>query len=227
MAIYSEQRKYIFFANPQTASKAISKTLRQSLDGAKLPERAVVRSGKVIAQIHHTTYSQVVAAELLSEEQLSKLFKFTCIRNPFDQLVSKYIKYCERCGNNPANYKWLNDDQRTIANGFPHWLRWINDHYVSINKIEEGPMEFIDHADLVIRFESLQEGFDQFLKRIGVSESLPVVEHNITKARADGPAASGERKKKRYTEYYDDASVEVVAKLYEPVIKQFGYRFGD
>jgi hypothetical protein len=33
VAVYSEQHQYIFFANPQTASKAISLTLRNKLGG--------------------------------------------------------------------------------------------------------------------------------------------------------------------------------------------------
>ena len=35
VAVYSSRFKYIFFANPQTASKAIAKTLTKSLDEAE------------------------------------------------------------------------------------------------------------------------------------------------------------------------------------------------
>jgi hypothetical protein len=34
------------------------------------------------------------------------------------------------------------------------------------------------------------------------------------------------KKKKNYTEYYDPASIAVVEKLYEPILKRFDYRFG-
>lgn len=233
MAVYSEQHQYIFFANPQTASKAIALTLKQKLGGVPLPDREITRNGKIVARMHHTTYSQVLAAGLLSEEQLAKLFKFTCVRNPFDQLVSKYIKHCDRLANDPAKYPWLEGVEVTAAdNSFPQWVNYLSQRYGEIDKLAKGPLEFLSHADLVIRFEALQEGFDEFLRHIGVTEPLSVTEYNITKGRAEGGAAAPDagkvkKKKKNYTEYYDPASIAVVEKLYEPILKRFNYRFGD
>lgn len=233
MAVYSEQYKYIFFANPQTASKAIAVTLRNKLGGRALPDRELTRNGRVLAQYHHTTYSQILAAGLLTEEELAGLYKVTSIRNPFDQLVSKYIKYCDRSGNVPSKYPWLEGLAEPLPeNSFPHWLTWLGKRYAEIDKIAKGPLDFIDHADQVIRFENLQLGFDEFMRNIGVTEPLSITEYNITKARAEGdsgkPAAAAvKKKKKNYTEYYDDVSIGIVEKLYEPILKRFNYRFGD
>lgn len=237
MATYSEKRQYIFFANPQTASKAIALTLRKRLDGVRLPQQELRRNGEVVVRQHHTTYRQLVDSGLLSEAQMGGLFKFTCIRNPFDQMVSKYLKYCERVGNDPSRFKWLQGAAPSSRDhSFPEWFTWIGGHYREIDKINTGPMEFIRHADLVIRFESLQQGFDEFLHRIGVSERIPVFEHNVTGARLDPavevPSAApaemaASARKKRYTEYYDERTIEAVSRLYAPVIERFGYRFGD
>lgn len=234
MATYSEKRQYIFFANPQTASKAIALTLRKRLDGVRLPQQELRRNGEVVVRQHHTTYRQLVDSGLLSEDQMGGLFKFTCIRNPFDQMVSKYLKYCERVGNDPSRFKWLQGATPSSRDhSFPEWFTWIGGHYREIDKINTGPMEFIRHADLVIRFESLQQGFDEFLHRIGVKERIPVFEHNVTPARQDPSAESPATtptetaRKKRYTEYYDDPTVAAVSRLYAPVIERFGYRFGD
>lgn len=232
MAVYSEQHQYIFFANPQTASKAISLTLRNKLGGVALPDREITRSGKTVALLHHTTYSQILAAGLLTEAQLEKLFKVTCVRNPYDQLVSKYIKYCARQGDDPSRYPWLEGVQSASPdNSFPQWLAWLSRHFEEIDKIATGTLEFLNHADLVIRFEALQAGFDEFLRHIGITEPMSVAEHNITKARAEGGATAPDagtlkKKKKNYTEYYDDECVKVVEKLYEPVLTRFNYRFG-
>lgn len=228
MAVYSEQHRYIFFANPQTASKAIALTLKQKLGGVPLPDREITRNGKTVARLHHTTYSQLIAAGLLTPAQLDELFKFTCVRNPFDQLVSKYIKYVERFGNDPAKYPWLEGvDAAAPDNSFPQWLAWLGKHFEETEKVKNGLLEFLDHADLVIRFERLQEGFDEFLRHIGVTEPMSVIEHNVTKARADKAGPAVKRKKKSYTEYYDDGCVAVVERLYEPILKRFNYRFGD
>jgi hypothetical protein len=197
-----------------------------------LPDREITRNGKIVARMHHTTYSQVLAAGLLSEAQLAKLFKFTCVRNPFDQLVSKYIKHCDRLANDPAKYPWLEGVEATAAdNSFPQWVNYLSRRYGEIDKLAKGPLEFLSHADLVIRFEALQEGFNEFLRHIGVTEPLSVTEYNITKGRAEGGAAAPDagkvkKKKKNYTEYYDPASIAVVEKLYEPILKRFDYRFG-
>jgi hypothetical protein len=233
MAVYSEQHKYIFFANPQTASKAIALTLRQKLGGVALPDHEITRNGKLVARLHHTTYSQILAAGLLSEEQLGKLFKFTCVRNPYDQLVSKYIKYCFRQGDDPARYPWLEGVEAAAPdNSFPQWLAWLSKRFEEIDKLAKGPLEFLAHADLVIRFEALQEGFDEFLRHISVTEPMSVTEYNITKGRVEGQAPAAEaakpkKKKKNYTEYYDTACVEIVEKMYEPILKRYNYRFGD
>lgn len=232
MAVYSEEYKYIFFANPQTASKAIAKTLRERLSGRALPDRELTRNGKLVARVHHTTYAQIVDAGLLSEEHLAKLFKVTCIRNPFDQLVSKYIKYCDRNGNNPAKYPWLEGASAPLPeNSFPQWIEWLGKRFEEMDKIAKGPMDFLDHADHVIRFESIQAGFDEFMRHIGVTEHLSVTEYNITKARAEGGASAPDattvkKKKKNYTEYYDEKCIDVVQKLYEPILTRFNYKFG-
>jgi hypothetical protein len=227
VAVYSEQHQYIFFANPQTASKAIALTLKKKLGGVPLPDREITRNGKTVARLHHTTYSQIVAAGLLTEAQLGKLFKFTCVRNPFDQLVSKYLKYCDRYGNDPAKYPWLEQAQASANDhSFPQWVVWLGKRFADVDKLKNGPLEFLGHADLVIRFEALQDGFNDFLRHIGVSEPMSVFEHNITKARADTATPEVKKKKKIYTEYYDSDSVAFVEKLYEPIIKRFNYRFG-
>lgn len=232
MAVYSADYKYIFFANPQTASKAIAKTLREKLGGKPLPERELTRNGHLVARLHHTSYGQILEAGLLTEAQLEALYKVTCIRNPFDQLVSKYIKYCDRHANDPSKYPWLEGVGGALPeNSFPHWLHWLGKRFEEIDKIAKGPLEFLDHADQVIRFEALQEGFDEFMRHIGVTEPLSVTEYNITKARADEKAPAEpqapKKKKKNYTEYYDDECVAIVQRLYQPILERFDYRFGQ
>jgi len=230
VAVYSEQHQYIFFANPQTASKAIALTLRERLGGVPLPNHEITRNGKVVARMHHTTYSQLLAAGLMTEAQLERLFKVTCVRNPYDQLVSKYIKHCARLSNDPARYPWLEDVRPTAPdNSFPQWLAYLSRLYDETDKLVKGPLEFLAHADLVIRFEALQDGFDEFLRRVGIAEHLSVATFNVTKGRAAEGAtapdvAEPRPKKKNYAEYYDPACAAMVEKLYAPILARFNYR---
>jgi hypothetical protein len=225
VAVYSEHHHFIFFANPQTASKAIALTLRDKLGGVPLPEHEITRNGKVVARKHHTTYSQVLATELLTEAQLEQLFKFTCVRNPYDQLVSKYIKHCARLMDDPVRYPWLEGVEASAPdNSFPQWLAYLVRLFDERDRLARGPLEFLAHADHVIRF-------DEFLRRVGIEEHLSVTEFNVTKGRAvdAGQQAAPEaakKRKKNYTEYYDPMCIAMVDKLYEPILKRFDYRFG-
>ena len=230
MAVYSEQHQYIFFANPQTASKAIALTLREKLGGVQLPNHEVTRNGKVVARMHHTTYSQLLETGLMTEEQLERLFKVTCVRNPYDQLVSKYIKHCARLMDDPARYPWLEGVKPTAPdNSFPQWLAYLVRLYDESDKLAKGPLEFLAHADLVIRFEALQDGFDEFMRHVGISEHLSVTTFNVTKGRAAAGAAAPDAelprpRKKSYVEYYDPACAAMVEQLYAPILARFDYR---
>lgn len=117
MAVYSDRYKYIFFANPNTASKAIAKTLREKLEGRQIPEKEVRDGDTRLVRRHHATYTQLVSAGLMTEEKLAGLFKFTCVRNPFDQMVSKYVKHCARLDNDASRYPWLRADKKAEKQG--------------------------------------------------------------------------------------------------------------
>ena len=305
MAVYSDKYNYIFFANPNTASKAIAKTLKEKLDGKRIPGKEVrdPKTGKVIVRAHHCTHDQLVKAGLMTPERLDSMFKFTGVRNPYDQMVSKYVKHCERLHNDPANYRWnklgslpgetdlddLDDDEdspkpvkankagklakadkgdkpnqagknkaakaqaadvtgeqaklakkalaTTLADpalalaqagtnmteaqaDFLNWLRHMDARYQKVDKLEKGPLDFLERADYVIRFEALQEGFSEVVKRIGSPEPVQIVEFNITKAREVAP-----KKKKSYKDYYVAESQAIVARMFATVIERFGYQF--
>lgn len=268
MAVYSPKLNYIFFANPNTASKAIAKTLKAKLEGQRIPDGEVrdPKTNKVLVRAHHCTHQQLVSAGLLTEEQLKGLFKFTGVRNPFDQMVSKYVKHCSRLNNDPSAYPWRkaeseagadededDDDGEGKAKGkgkgkktkparaeaapaanlavanehmnetqadFLNWLRRMDARYARIGKLESGPLDFLDRADYVIRFEALQEGFLEVQKRLGVAEPVEIMEFNVTAAREEAP-----KKKKRYQDFYVAESQAIVARMFAPVIERFGYQF--
>lgn len=251
MAVYSEKYRYIFFANPNTASKAIAKTLIEKLEGKPMPDKEIKDGEQRLVRRHHSTYTQLVNAGLMTEPQLDALFKFTCVRNPFDQMVSKYVKHCARLDNDASKYPWLKagkkEDKKaakenkgpregkktaasavavpeqatlSLSDGFGHWLRHIEGRFAASNKMENGPLDFLGHADFVIRFEALQQGFDEVQQKLGISPPIQVEEFNVTAARAESP-----QKKRSYRDYYTPESVEIVTRMFAPVIEQFGYQF--
>ncbi|HSI56122.1 MAG TPA: hypothetical protein VLA16_01115 [Ideonella sp.] len=239
MAIYSERYRCIFFANPQTGSKAIAKTLKDKLEGVAVPAHEVVRDGQVIVRGHHATYQQLIDGELMSADQLAGLLKFTGVRNPFDLLVSRYLKRRGRFVTEPEKYQWAQRKAKVKASmeaaqeqPFAQWIVGQLSRLADKERTAKGPFEFLDHADIVIRFEALQAGFDQVLDRIGVTKPVEIAPFNVTAERTAADAGSGEAPpaeaapKRHYTEFYDDTSRALVARVYAPVIERFGYTFG-
>ena len=227
MAVYSPRYKYIFFANPQTASKAIARTLQEALEGQPMPDREIARQGGAVSKKHHATWRQLQEAGLMTREQLDGLFKFTSVRNPYDLLVSRYLKRKGRFVDQPEKYRWVQDKPKVKASmeaaqeqSFPEWVAGQLKRRTDRDKTVKGPLEYLDHADYVIRFEALQAGFDEVLQRLGIPGPIAIVSENVTSERAQGSA------KRRYTEFYDDASRDLVARAYAPVIERFDYRFG-
>ena len=227
MAVYSSRYQYIFFANPQTASKAIARTLQESLEGEPVPDREITRAGEVIAKKHHATWRQLQEAGLMTREQLDALFKFTSVRNPYDLLVSRYLKRKGRFVNEPEKYRWAQANPKIKASmdaaaeqPFAEWVQGQLHKHRESGKTIKGPLEYLDHADYVIRFEALQDGFNEVLSRLGVTDPIMIISENVTSERAEGT------KKRHYTEFYDDASRDLVAKVDAPILERFGYRFG-
>lgn len=231
MPVYSASRQYMFFANPQTASKAVSQALITHLDGAPFPRktRKAVAEGKVLERNYHGTYDDIVEAGLMTVEDLEKLFKFCAVRNPFDLMVSRYLKRQRTIvdDNKDTGMAWARGRSNVLTSmekakdlPFADWLQAELGSIAERGKTVKAPFKYLDHADHVMRFEALQEGFDEVLKRLGVTEPIEVAPRNVTGERVS------EGGKKHFTEYYDDTSRQLIEKVYAPLLERFGYSFG-
>ena len=226
MAVYSKKHNFLFLASPQTGSKAINKTLIEQLEGEQIPKSDVRKNGKVVANKHHTTIKMLLNSKLLTQEEVKTAFKFVGVRNPYDLLVSRYMKLRGRFAAEGEKANWAKKNDAlaarvTMANemAFPDWLKEVHSEFLSGERTFKGPMLFLDGVDHVIRFEKLQEGFDEAMRRIGIPGKIEVAQFNVTTERVD----SG--KKKDFREFYDASSIALVQRLYAPVIEQFGYQF--
>ncbi len=231
MAVYSERYKYIFFANPQTASKAIAKTLVDSLDGQPVHRGLNEEQRGSLERIHHMSWQLVQDNGLMTLEQLNQLTKVTGVRNPYDLMVSRYLKHRARFVDEADRYKWVErkgkegvkasiESARTQE--FPQWVMAQHKDRHEKGGTANGQRRYLDHADLIIRFESLQDDFNVFLARIGVSEPIEIASRNVTTQRLEAQTPD----KRHYTEFYDDASRALVAQIHAPIIERFGYHFG-
>ena len=147
--------------------------------------------------------------------------KFATVRNPFDWLVSLYNhpsgpSYRSQCpcpkSNNHVN----------IAPSGLHGKRSFED-YARYPTLFHHESPYISQSrtigpdiDFIIKFENLQEGFDELCERIGRPKStLKVV----------GPTVNRD---KDYKKYYDDRLVKDVSRIFREDLYRFGYSFyGD
>jgi hypothetical protein len=79
------------------------------------------------------------------------------------------------------------------------------------------PLDWTAGTDHVIRFEQMQEGLDEALRRVGVSRPIPLPHRNPTQSRRDVD----------YRDLYTPAARATVARAYRREIERFGYAFED
>ncbi len=167
--------------------------------------------------VQHQTLRQYEL--VMSRRQLTPLFKFAFVRNPWDRLVSAWL-YLREGGFN----RWdRGHAERNLAQ-FPDFESFVlrrvkretieNDYWhlrpqVYYLRNGRGRVEL----DFIGRFENLAQDFQRVAQLLGCSATLG--SHNRTRSRQ----SSG------YRDYYTPRSAAAVAAAYRDDIETFGYRF--
>ena len=147
----------------------------------------------------------------LNDKQFKSYFKFSFVRNPWDIIISKYL------------HLWYANIHKGGEIGFHAGksLRHFLDHYQPPPH-EHGDSfhEYFDphQMDFIGRFENRENDLKYISDKIGVE-----IDGNIHLRKVQ----SLDKKKKHYTEYYDDETKQIVAEKYAKDINYFGYKFGD
>ena len=202
MAVICEQYKLLFIGNRRTASTAIGRALEEHIGGVYVPAQAYFVEGEKISK-RHVTIEQLKRHNLLSCD-MDTLHKCVGVRNPYDSLVSKYIKCRYRPNRAGSIY------QREKMN----FEQFIN-HLLQGAKPESMHACFVEGCDKIIYFEALQEGLSEMLNEVSAPDIiLPVV--NKT-----------DEKKSHYSAYYNDKTRDIVEKIFYQDLVRFDYTFED
>ncbi|NEO57650.1 MAG: sulfotransferase family protein [Okeania sp. SIO3B5] len=137
--------------------------------------------------------------QLLSEETFQRLYKFACVRNPWERMMSFYFSP-HRLGE-----KWSRDNFIKLMEIVPSAISML------ITKDETGlkTVEMKPEVDFIIRFENLEKDFAHVCGEIGIPKiNLP---------------HKNQRTRKNYLDYYDDDLSQLIEKKFADDIEAFGY----
>lgn len=198
----SFQKRFLFVHVPKTAGNSIQAILRnysedeivasrRSQDGV---ERFGVRNPDYGLK-KHSTLAEYRAA--LGEEKFRDLYKFACVRNPWDRMISYYFTAGKR------EVKW----DRAAFEEMVTKMSSVAD-YLRLEKQEADPFANVDR---IMRFENLTKDFREVCDRL---EIPPATLPEYNRSARD-----------HYSKYYDDDLRELVRKHFALEIERFGYRF--
>jgi hypothetical protein len=206
---------------PRTACTAVGELLCNEFGGEYLPQEDIIDSkGFIRIQKKHSTLSELLENRLLTEKEASSLLKFACVRNPFDSLVSLYIK-------KKYKYQPLLSDPLSWVNRLPAYaqdMKFCVDHSFNDWIMKSCAKKVIKRAlgmkpsmfhEFTEGMENINHDFQNVLKAAGISSgaSIPVV--NRTSERVDAD----------YREYFSPFSRKIVEYVYDNDLKTYGYSF--
>ena len=198
----SFQKRFLFVHIHKTAGNSIQSILRRYSEDEIVTARAHqdgverfgLRNPNYPIKKHSTLAEYRVA---LGEEQFRALYKFTCVRNPWDRLISLYFSPSRgRAQWDRKLFKKLVSNTSSVA-----------DH-LRLGKDDADPFSNVDR---VMRFETLAKDFHVVCAALDIPLTpLPSYNRSI---------------REHYSKYYDDELRELVGRRFASEIERFGYTF--
>lgn len=186
-------KDFLYIKPQKTATKSIRLSLSKYTDN----EQGIKITNRNCNIGEHKTFLEYKG--IFNDSITEETILIMSIRNPFDRMVSWYFDTIKR--------RCIEFDNKSIS--FPDAIKskpeWLSN--LSPLSIFNKGTKNINY----IRFENLQEDFNNICDKIGIPHSkLP--HQNKTQHRY-------------YAEYYDEESRNIVAERYAKDIEYFGYKF--
>jgi hypothetical protein len=198
----SFQKRFLFVHIPKTAGNSIQSVLRDYSEDELVAlrreqdgiERFGLRNPKYKIK-KHSTLAEYRAA--LGGTQFGELYKFACVRNPWDRMVSYYFTPTQNTvAWDPKKFRKVIDKALPVAD------------YLRLDDRDNDPFENVNY---IMRFENLVDDFPNVCRALGISlTTLP--QYN----RSD---------REHYSRYYNDELRELVRARFAAEIERFGYTF--
>ncbi|MGE5209366.1 MAG: sulfotransferase family 2 domain-containing protein [Alphaproteobacteria bacterium] len=200
----SFRNSFLFVHIPKTAGNSIQSVLRDYSEDQLVAlrkeqdgiERFGLRNPKYGIRKHSTLKEY---RQALGEEQFRSLYKFTCVRNPWDRMVSYYFTPTQTPENwNRKKFREIISKAVSVAD------------YLRLAQDDEDPFGNVDY---IMRFENLSDDFGDVCSRLNIPEPTLPQYNRSTRGH--------------YSKYYDDDLCELVRTRFAREIEQFGYKFEE
>ena len=205
--IISAQHRFIFVAIPKTGTHAVRQALREHMGSQDMEQVGLFVNRRMpipeLAKVGHGHLSLEQVRPYFSPEDFDDFFKFAFVRNPFDRFIS-YCAFMTRehgqFETNPQGVMWHFIDN-------PQWQHILFQPQHIFVTGADGQLL----TDYLGRVEEMQRSYDEAASRIGIPDRA--LERINASSRRD------------YRDYYDQALIDGVARLYARDLQLFGYEF--
>ncbi len=196
--IFSREHNYLFLEVANTASTATRFELMEFYNGQDIPKKRHAFIGEARRQ--------------LGDDFVDGAFRFCCVRNPLDIVVTRYEKI-------RTNHK---DIFGRKVGGVAPWRQEAYAFTQSGGSFVETLQRFPDllnfqsfmlarRCNAVMRFENLHEDFPAVLRQIGIEPVRPLPRVNRTSEKAP------------FQTYFDERALEIAKPKLTALMDEFGY----
>jgi hypothetical protein len=227
MAIICPGIGLLFVQAPRTGCTAIERLLLDRFGGESLPpENILDPNGFIRIQRKHCSIRQLLAEGLVPAVYAEQFTTVTTVRNPYDSLVSLYVKkrvsYQELL-KDPASWVhrvrgFVEDIEFCRSHSFEEWLtkRYAVGHIDRLLGRGRRSLygRYTAGVAVVMRFERLQQDFDAVMRRLGIEGDVTIPSINATQHRTTS-----------YQGYYTPEARRIVEYVFKPELEQYGYTF--
>lgn len=192
-----DEKKAIFIHIPKCAGVSVNRSIFGDLGGG------------------HNTIEEYIS--IFEPKFLTRYFKFTIVRNPWDRVVSAYF-FLKKGGFSAKDSEWFNEELKNYSSFEEFVINWVNEHNIwKWHHFRPQHHYLLDsgrklNIDFIGYFENIEEDFKLITTELNLDLSLP---------------STNKSHHRCYMDYYNEETKEIVRKAYANDIKLLGYTFDN
>jgi hypothetical protein len=198
----SLEKRFLFVHIPKTGGNSIQSILQNYSEDEIVSSRpgqdGIERFGLRNKNYDIKKHSKLADyRNALGRWKFRRLFKFACVRNPWDRMISFYFSPSKQMA------QWDREAFVRLVRRAPS----VAD-YLRLGPDDKDPFA---NVDCILRFENLAEEFQAVCLELKIA-ATPLPNYNRSR-------------REHYSQYYDDELRALVADRFAPEIARFGYTF--